>query len=320
MLLYLYLLNFLIIATQILLMKNIEVADSSRKKEGFQGQKAVVIPRKILSKQCETNEILRSLYITDIGYYPTARFHYRERPNGADQHILIYCDKGSGKALIGKSKLNIGAGDFLFIPMKTGHIYSADETTPWTIYWVHFRGNLSDSLVSQMGKKIKGNKGFIRNNEKCISIFNEMYHELERGYSIAHLMYANMCLWHFLSAFMFSDKRDFSEQPLHTDITDIAINYLTTNIKKSIVLEDIAACVNLSPSHFSYLFKKKTGFAPIEYFGHLKVQKACQYLLFTKLRVKEIAFELGIDDPYYFSRMFAKVIGMSPNAYRKKRI
>jgi YesN/AraC family two-component response regulator len=35
---------------------------------------------------------------------------------------------------------------------------------------------------------------------------------------------------------------------------------------------------------------------------------------------KEIAFKLGIDDPYYFSRIFTKVMGLSPNEYRKKKV
>jgi len=51
----------------------------------------------------------------------------------------------------------------------------------------------------------------------------------------------------------------------------------------------------------------------MEYFNHLKVQKACQYLLFTSLRVKEISFKLGIEDAYYFSGLFTNVIDVSPN-------
>jgi len=133
-------------------------------------------------------------------------------------------------------------------------------------------------------------------------------------------MYANMCLWHFLTTFLYNDKYDTSGKLNNKDATDIAIDFLGKNIDKVLSLEEIAKEVYLSPSHFSYLFKKKTGFSPIEYFNHLKVQKACQYLLFTNLRIKEISQELGIEDQYYFSRMFTKVMGIAPNEYREKRI
>jgi AraC-like DNA-binding protein len=95
---------------------------------------------------------------------------------------------------------------------------------------------------------------------------------------------------------------------------------MQNNLDKTLPIGKIAQSVNLSPSHFSYLFKKKTGFSPIEYFNHLKVQKACQYLLLTELRMKEIAEKIGIEDPYYFSRMFTKVMGISPVNYRIRRI
>jgi AraC-like DNA-binding protein len=84
-------------------------------------------------------------------------------------------------------------------------------------------------------------------------------------------------------------------------------------------LSEIAESVNVSVSHYSFLFRQKTGFAPMEYFNQLKIQKACQYLLFTDLRIKEIAQQLGIDDPYYFSRMFTRLMGLSPKEYRIKR-
>ena len=291
-----------------------------RKKEGFQGQKAIVLPRNILLKYCEQNKIISNLYITDIGYYPKAKFHYRQRPHGADQHILIYCHAGSGVALIKKQKCEIEAGDFFIVPMKTAHAYNANENNPWTIYWIHFKGNISDSLIELFNKQVKGYKGFIQYDEQSITLFNEMYNRLERGYGIDNLIYCNMCLGHFLTTMIYNDRYEPRSQVKNSDVLEKAIDFLSSNIGEMLTLNKMASAVNLSPSHFSFLFKRKMGFPPIEYFNHLKVQKACQYLLFTDLRVREIALELGIEDPYYFARMFTKVMGLSPKNYREKKI
>lgn len=290
-----------------------------RKKEGFQGQQAIVIPRKILADQCVANEIIRTLHITDIGYYPKAEFHYRERPHGADQHILIYCLEGSGRVRIRKSILNVEAGEFFVVPARTPHVYSADETNPWTIYWLHFTGSIADSIVAQIERQAGGAKGFLQFNEKTLEFFHEMYGQLERGYSSDNLVYANMCLWHYLTTFLYNAKYSPSGKWPDKDPVDQAIDFLSKKIDQALTLDQIAAAVNLSPSHFSYVFKKRTGYSPIEYFNHLKIQQACQFLLFTRLRVKEVAQELGIRDAHYFSRLFKKVMGMSPDEYREKR-
>jgi AraC-like DNA-binding protein len=294
---------------------------TQKKKEGFQGQKAIVIPRKILANQCVKNPIIHSLYITDIGYYPKAEYHYRERPHGADQHILIHCFEGSGIVKINKVSYNIATGDFFFVPMKTAHFYCADENNPWTIYWIHFKGQTADSIVSLMKKQNNGFKGYLKYAEKTISFFKEIYSQMERGYSRDNLTYANMCLWHYLTTFLYNDKSlPEGSKISNKDEIDRAIDYLSEHIDHILTLDEIASSVNLSASHFSYLFKRKTGFSVIEYFNHLKVQKACQYILFTNMRIGEIALEVGIGDQYYFSRMFTKIMGISPNEYRKKRI
>lgn len=291
-----------------------------RKKEGFQGQKAIVLPRKILSVWCVPNDIINTLYITDIGYYPKAKFHYRQRQHGADQHIIIYCNDGAGRLSIRKKEYSVQPGDFIFIPAKTPHVYEADKNNPWTIYWIHFKGNNANAIIRLMEKQFGGHKGSLQYNTSTVNLFNEMYSQLERGYSLDNLLYANMCLWHYLTTFMFNTRYNPSGASRDKDTADKVIDFLTNNITRVVTLEEIAGHVNLSTSHFAYLFKKKTGFAPIEYFNHLKVQKACQYLQFTSLRIKEISGELGIDDPYYFSRLFKKVMGMSPEEYREKRI
>ena len=299
---------------------NLHIMIKQKKKEGFQGQKAIVIPRKILVNQCAKNPIIHSLYLTDIGYYPKAKYHYRERSNGADQHILIYCFEGSGKANINKEIYDITPGDFFFVPIKTAHFYYADEDNPWTIYWIHFKGSTADAIISSLKKQHNGYKGYIQYSEKSIAFFKEIYMQMERGYSSDNLTYANMCLWHYLTTFLYNDRSLPEGEISNKDEIDRAIDFLSERIDQTLTLEEIAASVNLSVSHFSYLFKKKTGFSVIEYFNHLKVQKACQYILFTNMRIGEIALEIGIGDQYYFSRMFTKIMGVSPNEYRTKRI
>jgi AraC-like DNA-binding protein len=288
-----------------------------KKKEGFQGQKAIVIPRTVLHKKCAGHAVIGQLYITDIGYYPKARFHYRERPHGADQHILIYCQEGRGSVQIGKTSYAVEAGEFIAIPGKTRHSYAAAEDNPWTIYWIHFRGAVSNQLVSRF-KELYGWKGFTPSGEKSIELFNEIYQQLERGYGSDTLMHANMCLWHYISTFLHNDSLP-TENAKNKTAIDMAIDFLGKNITRAVTLSEVAKVVHLSPAHFSSVFRKKTGFSPIEYFNHLKIQKACQHLLFTDLRVKEIAQLIGIDDPYYFSRLFTKLMGISPNEYREKR-
>ncbi len=86
----------------------------------------------------------------------------------------------------------------------------------------------------------------------------------------------------------------------------------------AVTLDNIARAAHLSTSFFSRKFRQDTGYAPIAYFNHLRIQKACQLLHFSDLRINEVASQLGMDDPFYFSRLFRKQMGVSPVEYRKK--
>ena len=59
--------------------------------------------------------------------------------------------------------------------------------------------------------------------------------------------------------------------------------------------------------------------APVEYLIHLRIRQACRLLDTTGLTVREIGFRVGFEDPYYFSRMFRKLMGQSPRQYRALR-
>lgn len=290
-----------------------------KKKDGFQGQKAIVLPRKILTKHCIHNPLIDGCYITDIGYYPKARFHYRVRQQGVDQHILIYNVEGLGWVEIEGERYDIVPGDFFLVPAGKSNCYAADEKKPWSIYWIHFKGSVADAFIQAFYQRFGSWRDKISNNQSRVKIFEEMYTHLEKGYGHDNLTYVNMVLLHFLSSFLYSDNFDnVASTHKIQDAINKSIQHMQDCIGENLSLESLAAQVNLSVSHYSSLFRKKSGFSPIEYFNHLKIQKACQFLQFTDLRIKEISNEIGMEDPYYFSRLFTKVMSISPREYRAR--
>lgn len=290
---------------------------SRRKKEGFKGQKAIVLPSKVIS-DCGEAPLVKTLFITDIGFYPKAQFHFRKRAVGISQHILIYCVDGRGWVRLRDQEYEVHAGQYFVVPAETIHQYGSDENDPWSIYWLHFKGTSASEhsqVLTRQGTRFVNTVKF---SEDRIRLFDSMYSTLESGYSSENLGYINMCLWYFFSSFCYDDIFHAPYSNAEKDAIDLSVEFMQKNIDHSLTLRELAAEAHISPSHYAALFKKKTGYPPLEYFNHIKVQKACQYLHFTNLQIKEIAYKLGINDPYYFSRFFSNIMGMSPMEYRNK--
>lgn len=289
-----------------------------RKKQGFDGQRLVVIPAKIDKEILQQDPITRQIYITDIGYYPKASQHHIERPRGIDQHIIIYCVEGQGWVTVNKKKLSISSSSFIVIPANMAHKYGADETDPWTIYWLHFKGDIATFVVDLITNNSQNYLPYLSYHDNRIRLFDEIYSNLENGFNIDNLRYANMLFHHFISSLLYEEKFNVMNISKGNDPVVAVIELMKKSLHQNISLAEFAGQSNLSVSHFCNMFRLKTGFAPIEYFNHLKMQQACQILAFSKTKIKQIAADLAFTDQYYFSRIFSRYMGVSPLEYRRK--
>ena len=98
-----------------------------RIKEGFKGERAIVLPA-FLIEELKQDPLGSELYITDIGYYPHACFHYRKRnTEEATEFILIYCMEGEGWFELDKHRYAVTANQFFILPKHQSHAYGAFE-------------------------------------------------------------------------------------------------------------------------------------------------------------------------------------------------
>lgn len=280
-------------------------------KEGFVGQRMLTIPP-TLKKSFLKNTLIRNLYLTHIGYYPKAYHHYRERKSGSSQYILIYCMEGSGSIYLHSTEYRLSPNMYFIIPRNVPHRYASSEDDPWSIYWVHFNGELADSLYLRELENGRVKAKPIGYNEARIELFDQIYTTLEYSYDEREMEMMNLNLQHLISSFIYNKD---TKPPADNNVAN-SIAYMKTQLSKAVTIQSLAKQQDVSVSHYSSLFKAKTGSSPIQYFNQLKVQKSCQYLYFTDRSVKEISNELGFEDPYYFSRLFKKLIGVSPINYR----
>ncbi len=96
------------------------------------------------------------------------------------------------------------------------------------------------------------------------------------------------------------------------------IEYIHEHFSRDLNLDELANYMHLNPSYLCQLFKKEVGMTYIAYLTQYRVEQAKKRLRETPCSLADISEEVGYGDPAYFSRIFKKLAGISPNQYRQR--
>jgi len=262
------------------------------------------------------NSLTRECYPVALGYYPKAFGHKMERRVHQD-HLLIYCTGGEGTVHIDACKQVIQAGDIIILPRGVAHQYQTTRKNPWSIYWIHFTGLLANDFLHPLLADNQTSAVIpLGLQAKIINDFETMLGVRQTGYNRRNFIHASNILRQLLSYLSIALLRTTNRESAFFDI-DAVHALMQEKLHGQLGLEELARRVNLSKYHFSSRYKTLTGQSPIQHFLHLKMEHACYLLDTSGSSIKDISRNLGYEDSYYFSRLFKKIIGVSPRQYRQ---
>ncbi len=146
-----------------------------------------------------------------------------------------------------------------------------------------------DNLSNQTIKNIEN----LTSVEKCYNFWRKLIHD-----------YCNLV-----------HEYTFNE---YSSLIQKALTCISTDLTADLSLSSLANHLSVNASYLSSQFKKELGVSLTDYVNNSRISRAKQLLLETDLPIKSIAEQCGVADVYYFGRLFKKITGTSPTAYRKK--
>ena len=118
------------------------------------------------------------------------------------------------------------------------------------------------------------------------------------------------------SALVFRDNQANHQRSL---IIQQARAYIDQNFTDpKIHMAQVAKHFNVSPNHFSTIFRQEIGETFRDYLNNLRISHAKELLRTTNLKCAEVAYQSGYNDPHYFSAFFKKKTGMTPQQFRER--
>ena len=189
------------------------------------------------------------------------------------------------------------------------------------VYWIHFTGSNVKNILRQYGFPDKERVFQVGTSMEYERVFKRIIIELQRCQDDYEEMLV-LLLRHLLITFHRELtrehilKNEYLDQEMNT-----AVTYFSENYNQDINIEDYAASRGMSVSWFIRNFKKYTGSTPMQFIVGIRINNAQMLLETTTYSINEISKIVGYDNQLYFSRLFHKLKGYSPQILKStKRI
>lgn len=284
------------------------------RRSGFAGERITVLPR-LRVEEALGHPVTSRLLVTDSGYFPKAADHARSRPRGAREAIVIVCVDGLGWCRVDGTEHRVRPGQAIAIPPRTAHQYGASPEDPWTVWWMHVLGADVEDLLASSGATPARPVLDVPELPRCAALLEEVVIAMERDDLARTLQVVSGAAWNLLALL---STEPYGVRDVRTDPIQVAIGHIQSHYGERFTVRELAVMAGLSVSHFAALFRRATGCGPREYQTRLRMLKCRQLLDTTDLPISTIARSVGYDDPFYFSRQFRSVHGVSATEHRSR--
>lgn len=245
-------------------------------------------------------------------------------PRTVRNHSIVFITKGNGELIInGDLKKMVTGTMFILVPGMICSAKTSDED-PIEFYFLTFQYAAAYEEKEEWCFEDYKGESFpfsgqlmIQHPLPIIQTLEKMYSNWEKKSKLS-TYYVKTLFYQFFYEVM----NDIRSQRMEGDTRfsiEQTLEYISTNYRNSITLQDLATIAGMSISYYSKLFKKYVGTTPVNYLTKIRIDQAKKLLLLSEnIRLKEVAKTVGYDDEFYFSRIFKKVEGYSPTEYLQK--
>lgn len=220
--------------------------------------------------------------------------------------------------------------------VSAGDFFLTHTRTPYEMRWQSLGGDsfevmhlyLGLPLIERAARDVLGeglaavalNDVSGARNEPLRHLFEHLHSELARERQASHLMVQSLAqalAVHLVRKHGMRQDAAQHDSALQAYKLRRVIEAMQASLDEAFCLAQLARVADLSPYHFSRLFKRATGLSPSQYFIRLRISRARQLLLSTDRSIIDIGLEVGYASPSHFSQVFRRATGHSPSAFRR---